>query len=114
MGKVIRDDYYYGPSMGTVVSKTLREEDAEQSDARIGAQLAFMGDQIQKTSALLTELELRIEQVLIPENVEPKDGNVPSPPRKPASELSNTIDDLNEQIGKVQTKIQRLYRRVQL
>lgn len=88
-------------------------EDADVSDARIGSQLGFMSDQLQKLMALISDHELRIDQILMPEHERPMNA-VASPPRKPASELSNTIDDLNEQIGRAQARIQGLTGRVQL
>lgn len=97
-------------------AKAMRDyemEDRDPSDARIGPQLAFMGDQLQKLSALISEHEMRIDQILMPDQERPMNA-VPSPPRKPASELSNTIDDLNEQIGRLQNRIQGLTGRVQL
>lgn len=102
-----------GASPGRYEDEDIPKRDS--SDARIGSQLAYMNDQLSKTQALLTELEQRILQILIPDGVEKENliamDNVP---RKMASELSNTIDDLNSQIGRLQRRIMVMTERVQL
>ncbi len=87
---------------------------AEQpSDARISAQIAFMGDQLGKTRAMVSELEECIDPILIPNMPDGLDP-VDSPERKLASELSNAIDDLNASLLSLQSKIGRITERVQL
>lgn len=88
-----------------------REE--EMSDARITSQLAFTVEQLSKTRVLLSELEDRISPVLMPDHSEPANAT-DMPDRKPASDLSNTIDDLNRFIGTIQEGIINISQRVQL
>lgn len=85
----------------------------EPSDARIISQLAFMNEQLMITQKMFSELQNRIEPVLIPDMDDQK-AEVSSPPRKLASELSNVIDDLNGQITRLQYRIETTARRVQL
>lgn len=88
------------------------ERTLEPSDARISSQLSFMQEQVSITHKMFEELTSRLEPVLIPDMDE---GNViPGPPRKMASELSNTVDDLNGQLRRLQGRIDNVLRRVQL
>lgn len=101
---------------GPVAAKSIRDYgEPEQSDARISAQLGHMHDQLEKTQALVSELEMRIDLILMPEessaNHKVETGAVP---RLPASELSKNIDDLNSNIGYIQQRILRITKRVQL
>lgn len=90
--------------------------EVEQSDARIIHQLAFMGDQLSKTRALLEELTEALTPVLIPnEEMAVEEGYaMDSVPRKLASELSNVIDDHNSQLSLIQSRINNITRRLQL
>lgn len=93
-----------------------REEEYDgPSEARIGSQIEYMSDSLSKLAALVESLQDRIDPILLPE--EPANMNAiitASPPRKPASEVSNTIDDLNGQISRIQRMVGSLAERVQL
>lgn len=85
----------------------------ELSDARITSQLTHLGDQLHKTHSALTELQDRIDMILLPEL---SDANEVAgmPPRKPSGVLSNQIDELNSVLGDLQQRIIRTAKRVQL
>lgn len=83
------------------------------SEARIGSQLNYMSDSLMKLTALVEGLQGHLNPILLP-NMEENERSVPFPPRKPSSEMSNMIDDLNSQISRLQCMIGVLTERVQL
>lgn len=87
--------------------------EAELSEARIGSQLSYMEENISKLNAVVLSLQDRIDQVLVPEMLD-KNVLVEALPRKPASEISNTIDDLNLEITRLHRCVNNLIERVQL
>lgn len=103
-------------SAGTSIRAYRDEPDEELSDARIGSQLAFMGEQINQANAMLSELQQTIDPVLLPSLPGPTamDDNIKSPGPKPTSEISGRIDDLNSELSRLQQRILHLTKRVQL
>jgi len=107
----------YPPGFHSNVRFGDREEgyDDGPSDARIGPQLGYMQDSLSKLTSLIESLGEKVSPILLPEDS--VNVNMPitaSPPRKPASEVSNMIDDLNGQITQLQGMVVRIAERVQL
>lgn len=90
-----------------------RERENEASDARIQAQLGYMTERLMIIQKTFSELQNRLDPILIPD-IEDDRAEVASPPRKMASEMSNTIDDLNDQISRLQNRMERVLQRIQL
>lgn len=85
----------------------------EPSDARISAQLDFMTEQLSICQKMFSMLTSQIEAILLPE-IDGPENAIGDVPRKMASELSNRLDDLNGQISRLQNRIEKVSRRVQL
>lgn len=98
------------------VASDLRKSsrDQEPSDARITDQLGYMRAQLENTYVLISDLEARLEQVLLPPEDESSDGEVKSPPRKRSSYMSDYIDDTNGLISNMQRRLMDIQGRVQL
>lgn len=88
--------------------------DVHEPGETVGSQLAYLGDLIQRTNVRFTELMQRLDQILIPVADEAKVASEPSAIRRTACELSNTIDDLNKQLDRLQRRISEATERVQL
>ena len=101
---------------GNQARASREETESDFSNSRIASQVAYMNDQIQKAAALFSELENRLDLVLVPEQADPMNSVNPSGavPKKIASELSYTIDELNNQLGRLQSRIANVIQRVQL
>lgn len=87
--------------------------ESEPSDARIQAQLGFMQEQFSITQKMFSQLTSQLEPILIPD-MEDKDGPENAVPRQAASEISNTLDDMNAQVSRLQSRINRVAERLQL
>lgn len=80
---------------------------------RISQQIAELHDQLAKTHALFTELKIRIEPILIPE----QDSNKAlsdEETRVQSSEVGEALCDIRGAVGKLQRRIGETMERVQL
>lgn len=84
----------------------------EMSDARISAQLHFMSEQLEKTHAMISELQVALEPILLPEIN--RGTAVDGPDSLPSSEISRLIDLYNGSLADIQQRIMGLKKRVQL
>jgi hypothetical protein len=104
----------YPPGFHSNVKFRDREEDDGLSEARIGSQVGYMQDSLAKLMELVHILSDRLNPILLPNDILTQSIETASPPRKPASELSNTLDDMNGQISRLQRMVSTLTERVQL
>lgn len=117
-GMIERGDKYIPSEHRSATAREVYREDIkwdhDPSDARISAQLSYMQDQISKTSSIFNDLISRLDSILIPQMDSTVSPGINDVPRKMASELSNTVDDLNSQINRLQRRIGETLERVQL
>lgn len=83
------------------------------TDTRILPQLDFMGDQVAKIHAMVSDLTSRLRPILMLED-DTTMGAEAKMPEIRASEVSTKVDDLNAQLIEIQNRLTEVHRRVQL